>query len=203
MLTKKTLLVRTFAAKGDSRPEISGVLTFKGGAAATDSYCLAEIRMKSPLPASDFPLLPESPAPQDLDENLILPAAFVAELAKSISSKPTLPALDCAAYCGKDKDGNPIFLTTDLETSQEHKTRAIEGHWPDYLKLIPKQEPTAKISISPELLLKAAKLLSAFNKKGAGLPRVELSIYGATDPVMLTSETSDHKAMVLVMPIKV
>jgi len=201
-ISKTSTLVHSFAAKDEARPEITGVLlTPDGTMAATDYYSLAEIKMKSMPKDDDFPLAAGHKKPMPLSAPVILPAKFVASIGQSISPSPSLPILSFAALNGIDENF-AHFVTTDLETVQDQKTRIIDGKFPDYEKIFPQGKPVVEVTLNPEYLFQAAKLLTQFNK-GRGVKRVKLSIYQPNEPVIMTSETNEHTAKVVLMPLRV
>ena len=132
---------------------------------------------------------------------MILPADFIAKLGKSIPKIETLPILQHAALtaCGNDQAS---FVTTDLETATDHMTRTIDGEFPEYEKLIPTGEPTARVCLSSDFILQAAKFLKDFYKDYRGLKAVDISSYENNGPLLLAAETSEHSARVLIMPIR-
>jgi DNA polymerase III sliding clamp (beta) subunit (PCNA family) len=201
-ISKTSTLVHSFAAKDKARPEITGVLlTPDGTMAATDSYSLAEIKMKSMPKDDDFPLVAGHEQPVPLTSPVIIPAKFVASLGQSIPINAGLPILEYAALAKADENFVQ-FVTTDLETSQDHLTRKIDGQFPDYEKVLPKGKPVVEVTLNHEYLFQAAKLLTQFNK-GRGVKMVKLSIYQPNEPVIMTSETNEHTAKVVLMPLMV
>lgn len=204
------LLVRDFAsADTKSRPALSGVYVQADRAAATDSYTLAEVRAKAPDDAAKveaFPIMPNGLKARQAPDPFIMPAHVADTIAKSIP-KPrkggTLPILDNAAYAGTDDAGTITIVTTDLETVTPVSFRPIEGPYPAYAPIIPAKKSATTIRINAEYLMRAAKMLQAFNKmEGQYLNALEINYYGPNDALTLNAYGKEHDATVLIMPIR-
>lgn len=129
----------------DSRPELTGVFFSVSGkeltVASTDSYRLVHA-VKDLLEASSSP------------HSCIIPGTSISELIR------VLP----------DDDTELKIVTSDsqvkFETEQFMLTsRLIEGAFPDYQQIIPKEEHTTVI-VDRETLVKAIKASSLFSKSG-------------------------------------
>lgn len=152
---RKALSQVLFAtALNESRPELTGVyMRFtkeQGGQvilAATDSYRLAERAV------------PLAKAPLD-DTEVIVPAKALSEVGRILS-------------VFKDSVEAPTELTMNLSDNQvvftygsvELISRIIEGNYPDYRQIIPKQYQTSAI-IDREDFIKSVKAASLFSKTG-------------------------------------
>lgn len=200
LFTKKCAIVASAASKSESRPELSGVLVMPDGMAATDGYILAEVKMKRQAKDEDYPVIDGKPAPITLPAPVIAPAKFIDQLGKSIGKHPALTILENAALV-KSTDTDIAFTTTNLENATEHTSRTIAGKFPNYEDIIPKTDPTASVTVDAGLLLRVAKILANFYKGGNHLKSVKINVHGATSPIVLTAETSDHSARVLIMPM--
>ncbi len=137
----------------ESRPELTGVSArfAKGGdvvLAATDSYRLAET------------ILPFQGEVGDEGDAVILPAKTLVELNRILS-------------VFKDEVDAPTHITLGLSDNQavfsyasvELTSRTIEGIYPDYKQIIPKDFRTTGV-MSREDVVKAVKTASLFSRNG-------------------------------------
>lgn len=135
------------AASNETRPELSGVL-LKGGDAkcvltATDSYRLAEHAL---------------PLAQKLDEDIsvIIPSKTLNEVGRIVGAQNEL------AEVKLEIGANQIAFTAG---NTEIVSRLIDGVYPDYEQIIPKEFKTTIIA-KKETLTKAIKAASLFSRSG-------------------------------------
>ncbi|MFA6436952.1 MAG: DNA polymerase III subunit beta [Candidatus Paceibacterota bacterium] len=138
--------VHQAASFSDTRPEISGVLfkiTQQGDLklVATDSFRLAEKVMKKALPQ------------QNQEISLIIPLKTIIELTRILSDidkdiKITI------------KENQILFDIEDIQLI----SRLIEGHFPDYERIIP-QEFQTEVVVEKDKLIEAIKIASFFVTK--------------------------------------
>ena len=146
----------TFAvASNESRPELTGVLMrFSKGTgearltlASTDSYRLAE---------RTIPVVTAVEA----EDTVILPAKTLVEVSRILSvfrdDLECPPSIEMAI-----SDSQVVFSYGPVELT----SRIIEGNYPDYQQIIPKQFETQAV-IDREDLIKAVKTASLFSKNG-------------------------------------
>lgn len=161
----------------DSRPELSGVACFFNyqGAkdslvmAATDSYRLAERQLHLATGAGS-----------DVEKKCIIPARAMQEIGRVLSSY-------------KDEVGMPQFMEWSMTESQlavsfgnvELVSRLIEGSFPDYRQIIPKQFRT-NCRVKRSELMKAIRAASLFSRQGIYDVLFEMSTEG-----MLTVSSAD------------
>ena len=161
----------------DSRPELSGVACFfntQGGKdslvmAATDSYRLAERQAHLATGAGS-----------DVEKKCIIPARAMQEIGRILSGY-------------KDEVGMPQFIEWSMTDSQlavsfgnvELVSRLIEGSFPDYKQIIPKQFRT-NCRVKRTELMKAIRAASLFSRQGIYDVLFEMSTEG-----MLTVSSAD------------
>ncbi len=145
--TLQTLLEGVlFAVSHDeSRPEISGVLLRVEGstmvAAATDSYRLAERRAML-VQAAASPI------------QVIIPARSAQEISRSLPKNDTEVTLQFS-----EAQLNIALPDTEIVS------RVIEGHYPDYLQIVPAQSVTA-VTLPKQELADNIRAASLFCKPG-------------------------------------
>ena len=100
------------------------------------------------------------------------------------------PVLDNIAVDTKEtnKNGCAALAVTDLETPTVFKPQKLDGDFPDYEKVIPKQEPKQLVGLGVPQLEKAIKTLKAL-----GADQLKMSVYDELDPIKLegTTEAGD------------
>lgn len=142
---KKALSQVVFAASGDeARPVLTGVLIHTKGStlyiAATDSYRLAEKRLgKNPNKVS-----------------LLVPATALQDLLRVLDD-------DKKSVQITHDDQQVLFKVGDTELV----ARLIEGSYPDYQKLIPKDFTTTS-ELSRDEFINITKVSSLFARENAG-----------------------------------
>jgi DNA polymerase-3 subunit beta len=142
---KRALQQIVFTASNDeTRPVLTGVLiqTTDGqlAMAATDSYRLAEKQLGS----------------QKQDIKLLIPASAMQDLLRVISD-------DVSEIKIKHDDQQVLFTVGDIELV----TRQVDGNYPDYKKLIPK-EFTTHATLARNDLVNVTKVSSLFARESAG-----------------------------------
>lgn len=139
------------AAQDATRPEISGIFVSLRGQeltlAATDSYRLAEARLRLEQPGRDV--------------TAIIPGRALAELARIVPAEGTVEVFM--------SDSQTLFIVDGTELT----TRLIEGQYPDYQQIIPPSSQT-EATVDVEALTKAVKTASLFCKPGINDVTVEL-----------------------------
>ena len=150
-LIKKALQQVVFAASGDeSRPVLTGVLLHTVGGklymAATDSYRLAEKEVSA----------------NKHDINLLVPASAMQDLLRIIGDG------EGDVQVTHDEQ-QVLFRVGDIELV----ARLLEGKYPDYRKLIPKEfSVTARLKRAD--FVNVTKVSSLFAREGAGSVTIEV-----------------------------
>jgi DNA polymerase-3 subunit beta len=139
------------ASNNESRPELSGLLLrFKENKlimAATDSYRLTEKIVNLPVAVNN-------------ETSVIIPARTIIEAHRIFSIFKDLP--DSPSEIQISLSENQIVFTFG---SVELISRVIEGNFPDYQQIIPKNFQT-EARISREDLINAIKTASLFSRSG-------------------------------------
>ena len=140
------------AAVDDTRPVLNGVFIKVDGAiltlAATDSYRLAERQVEITSTHKEL-------------EALILPARAAAELVRILPDTDEKVTLTLSA--------NQLSLTTE---DTQVVSRLIEGTYPDYRQIIPKETGTSA-TVSRSEISAAVKMASLFARDAAGHIRLK------------------------------
>lgn len=143
-----------FAASIDeTRPVLTGVLfIWERGSltlVATDGFRLSQKKIK---------IDPLKPAPQ-----VILPKLILSELTRLEDGEEIL-------YHQEEKEKQVVFGVGEVVLS----SRVLEGEYPDFAKIIPKESPV-NVLIDKEELLRGVKLASVFAREGANIVKLKLT----------------------------
>ncbi len=82
---------------------------------------------------------------------------------------------------------------------------AVDGHYPNYNKVIPQEKPAVVIELNPEYMERICKLMKDVCAYGGGshYPSMRLSVYGPDDSLKIEAKNEDtgQKALAVLMPI--
>lgn len=164
-LTGMFLRVIESSSLSDNRPELSGVFLKLGyqelEAAATDSFRLAESRLA---------------AKAKTEISLIIPRTTVQEVIRIFANQA---AKEVAIFY----DENQIFFKTE---DWEMVSRLVDGHYPDYQKIIP-EKIISRLKVNKEELEKSIRLASIFSSTVA-----DLRIQGEERGLRILSKNSER-----------
>lgn len=144
-----------FATSTDeTRPVLTGVLFIWGKGdltlVATDGFRLSQKRLN----LAGAKILPQ----------VILPKLVLSEIAR-------LEAGEDILFYQEQKEKQAIFGVGDIILS----SRLLEGEYPDFVKIIPK-ESAIKVLVDKEEFLRAVKLASVFARESANIIRLRLGV---------------------------
>lgn len=166
------------AARDMVRPVLAGVALHVSKKelrfAATDSYRLSE-KVLAPIKAPDGEM------------SLIVPVRTLQELARILEKEKEPVTIDIAGT-------QILFLYRDVELA----SRLIEGSFPDYTPIIPKQY-TTQVSVATDELINAVKRVSLFAKESHSVKiavsaEKKLEIY--SDATQIGEERAEVEAAV-------
>lgn len=199
--------ITEFASVDKTRYVING-LHFKptpgkpgtGMLEATDGRILIQVPVTAPV--DEFMSVADKTPATDC----IIP---VATFKKALSNVPKNGPLPILRHMRLGTEGDKITLsTTDLDTEQAVKTKAIEGQYPKTEQVIPKSEPTFSISLNPVLLAKICDYAAkhAYPKDASG--SIKFMFTDAIDAVRfeihVRTELGDpEKVTGILMPMRV
>ncbi len=159
------------ASHDETRPILTGVLfsTFEGNLyiAATDSYRLAEKKV----------------AACSQEVNIVIPAASLQELLRMIGD-----TTDEIVFSYDEQQASFVFAETELTS------RLIDGKYPDYRQLIPKDQDSNFV-ISRQEMISIVRVSSLFARESAG--SITLNINEDTSQVeiqSIASQVGENKA---------
>lgn len=167
-----------FAASIDeTRPVLTGILfLFEKDAltlVATDGFRLSQKKMRPPAADRSFKA-----------DKLILPRGALGELSRLSEEEGSI------AFGFKEKENQAVFGVGETVLS----TRILEGEFPDFEKIIPKNS-AYKISLDKEEFLRAVKLASVFARESANIVRLRVES-GSVEISAESSQSGSQKTKV-------
>lgn len=204
LYNKENLAVSIACSKEETRPALNGVhFESDGSTVATDGHILCHVEACK-AEVEKFPKTESED--QKIDEKgIIVPLQNVQAIAKTILKRTILPILKHCQYVNNQNgngENSATFVTTDLENTQKHKTRLIEGKYPNWKQLFDLPEPEYEIAVSAYVLEKLAKFVKATEEREPKL--IKLKFHGRNAAIEFDAgETeSGQKITGLFMPCK-
>lgn len=171
-LTEALSQVIFAAAQDDGRPILTGVLIMVQGKrvslVATDGYRLS---LKNVLVKEN-----------KLKKNLLIPAKALLEISKMAQEKNEKEEKEVKIGLTPEKS-QVIFLLPDIELS----SRLLEGEFPEFEKIIPKNSST-RVEIDKEEFLKAVRITSIFAREQANIIKLKVDPTANEGKITISAE---------------
>lgn len=190
---KHNLTVAKFAAKNGIREELASMYFLKDKTVATDTFRLLEVSVPADVKIEDFPQVQGKSAMRGC-EPFLVDARSVASIKLPKSKLPILQHCTIK-HCDKQY---VEFLTTDGEIAESKTLRRIDGQFPDYEQIFPKDEPKAEVYINGKML---GELLTAMSELSED-KGVTIRFFGEENPLVLLAESKVQKARGIMMPMR-
>lgn len=161
-------------------------------AVVTDGKALLAVEGKPPAPAEEFPIaLPPTGVPAS---SALIPAKAWRDAFRSIPKRGK-PALRCVAVeMGVNES---TLATTDLERQNVALTRNVEGYFPEWQGVIPKDSPKATVTLSAARLVELLKALLPLTDMNS----ITLEVRKESSPIVIRAESADQKITAILSPI--
>ena len=178
------LSVAKIASKSNSsRPELKGILIKRDCTVATDSFRLLEVST------------PKDKKPEDYKNAMrgMKPVIINAEyLKKNIKLKD-----DTIAIKHIDNNKIEVLQTVDGQVLPKFLPR-IEGQFPEYEGIFPKEKPKAEVKLNAQLLAELLEVMAKMNTTG----EVKIKIYGEGQPLVIEGGSQNQPARAMLMGLK-
>lgn len=193
LYNEHNIAVAKVASKNTVREELSGVYFTKDKTVATDSFRLVEMSVPTGVDPADFPTV-DGNSPMKGVQPFIVSAKGVREI--KIPKKGSLPILSHFAikHLG---ERTAEFLTTDLKVADIKSIYRINGKFPDYEQIFPKEKPVAEMRINGVYLAEVLEILAKLSNVSA----VDIKFYGSMKPLVIEASNSNQKGRGMVSPI--
>ena len=199
LFNKKSLdCIAVFASTDDARYMLHGIhVEASGNLVATDGHMLGILTQGDSFEESDFPSVGQTEGAQPPFAPCTLDMAGMKALTKALPKKSRLPILDYALldHTASNENGKAVFHVTDCDNPQRINVAKMDGNFPNYHAVMPKDEPVYRIVFDAELLerlAKAAKILC----KGKGQVPVEMA-FTASGLQAMTATISNGDGQIL------
>jgi len=207
LLNKKSLdCISTFASSDPTRSMLQGVhIEASGNLVATDGYILGILTPGDSLDDKDFPAIGQSAGDVPALRPCTLAIDGIKALAKAIPTKSRLPIVKHALldHTATNANGKAVFHVTDLDNPQVVNVAKLDGTFPNYVAVIPKDDPVYRIVFDAELLkrLAVAALTLGKDQKTTAI-ELEFSASGLTAMTATTTNRDGQTLTAVVMPYK-
>lgn len=199
IINRKLSGVLTIASDDGMRPALNAVLIKDGQAVATDGYMLMIVKLSDRMTPDLVSSLTKD-GYKEVTEALIKKG----DVKRILSNIPKKAKIDQLLYSWTTahEEGDIEFTATDLEIINKIIVKSgTIADYPFFEKIIPKSEPTAKITVDADLLM---KMLTAFKKTGIKNNHVTIEIIDKLMPFVLRATDLDNLPVYgLVMPVRV
>lgn len=206
MLVSKRALesIATFASAGDTRWPNGVHLAANGDLVATDGRTLGLCTHRPLMGENAFPQIGQSTGIQPPLVPCTLAIEGIRALIKTLPKKSKLDIGKSALLdtLQTNSNGHAAFYVAGEETSQHVSVVKLEGQFPPYEKVLPKDAPVYRVAIDAKLLarlVKAADALSANQQ----MTIIELELFRDSSQPLRATVTNDEGATLtaLLMPL--
>lgn len=210
MYNKNNLAIHRIAGIDESRPVLAGVRFESNATVATDGYKLMIV--ETPKDSDDQ-------AVDGLDgirikqghDNVVIDRNTVAKIERELPKKPLFEWLRGTFFTATSDSQVAELMTTDGVNHTKHIAKPIEGEYPDYAKIIPKDKPAVTVAVNSKLLKQIIDTFCAMDLRGtAHIIKIQLfdnhaGIDSPTSlmPMSITAETIEgQNVQAVLMPIR-
>lgn len=207
MLNKHNLRVARFASKESSRYTLQAILVEPSATVATDGHTLVWVSTPTDKP-EDFPVVDGAPKPTREFAPFLLALDAAAAIEKALPRKSTIPVLMNAAISTEpngDGASRPVITVTDLETPQVFRPGKVDGRFPQYENVMPKEDakPVFTIELDAAKLEALSKAFREFtHESNPQHHTVRIEFYGADKAVRFDANNCGQGMTGLLMPHK-
>ena len=204
LYSKKQLQVVKGCSPDETRPSLNGVLADKNKLVATDGHKMFIVEDNAIDRSKEWPV--NGVDWQDSSEPFIIPSSAINKAIKNIpKSKDTrgLPILEKVAI-GETPENTITLQTTDLDTTDNVKTKAVDGKFPDYRRVIPTLGEVGgydkKVGLNAHYMIEALQLMINFADEKSKM--VTFHMKDENHSIVLTCENEETKTTCVVMPMR-
>ena len=192
-----------FASTDETRYILNGVLMTETEtglrAVATDGKRLAVVESTGGMVAEDFPNVPGMDTAPNTAKSAIVPSECIDKVRRSLPKKNKLPVLGTALV--KLGESQSTLCTTDLSNASVVPTRNIEGTFPNWEQVLPKEEPKFRIGVNPALLRELLEVAESNSRKGVA---VCMEFWSENEPMRVCTDNGHGiKTTLILMPMKI
>ena len=204
LYSKQQLQVVKACSKDETRAALNGVLVDKNKLVATDGHRMIVVEDKAIDNSKDWPV--NGVDWQASNKPFIIPSSAINKAIKNIpKSKDTrgLPILEKVAI-GETPENTITLQTTDLDTTDNVKTKTVDGKFPDYERVIPTLGEVGgydkKVGLNAHYMIEALQLMINFADDKSKM--VTFHMKDENHSIVLTCENEETKTTCVVMPMR-
>jgi DNA polymerase III sliding clamp (beta) subunit (PCNA family) len=204
LYSKKQLQVVKGCSPDETRPALNGVLADKNKLVATDGHKMFIVEDKAIDSDKDWPV--NGVDWQASNKPFIIPSSAINKAIKNIpKSKDTggNPILEKVAI-GETPENTITLQTTDLDTTDNIKTKKVDGKFPNYERVIPTLGEVGgydkKVGLNAHYMIEALKLMINFADDKSKM--VTFHMKDENHSIVLTCENEETKTTCVVMPMR-
>ena len=204
LYSKQQLQVVKACSKDETRAALNGVLVDKNKLVATDGHRMIVVEDKAIDNSKDWPV--NGVDWQASNKPFIIPSSAINKAIKNIpKSKDTrgLPILEKVAI-GETPENTITLQTTDLDTTDNVKTKIVNGKFPDYERVIPNLGEVGgydkKVGLNAHYMVEALQLMINFADEKSKM--VTFHMKDENHSIVLTCENEETKTTCVVMPMR-
>jgi DNA polymerase III sliding clamp (beta) subunit (PCNA family) len=194
----------TISASQTQRYAMTGVLVRQSGASyeamATDGRRLALVRGTPTANPLEYPRVPELAEVPPSAAQAVIPTRAWRDAFRAVPRGRALtdPILGHVAVHLGEKES--ILATTDGEAVHAETIPNVEGRFPDYEAVLPRDEPRARVDLNPELLLDLVRLARDF-VANMEARRITLEVRDPGTPIVIKATNGTQEFVGLLMPL--
>lgn len=164
----------------------------------TDGKRAIRVEAVDAADVAKFPVIPALQNAPNTATEAILQADAFEKMMKAAPKKVAPHLRTVALVLGLTES---TLATSDLEDTLIRQPRNLQGRYPNFSQILPKEDalPEAKIEVEGHLLAELLKVVADFAADGNG--RVEICLYGPDKPMLLRTSNPEQKVAGLAAPI--
>ena len=207
LLNKKSLdCISAFASSDPTRYMLQGVhIEASGNMIATDGHILGILTPGDSLEEKDFPSIGQSAG----DVPALVPCTLAIDgikaLSRAIPTKSRMPIVKHALldHTATNANGKAVFHVTDLENPQVVNVAKLDGTFPNYVAVMPKDPTVYRIVFDAELLKRVATAALTLGKdqKETAI-ELEFTASGLSAMKATTTNKDGQTLTAVVMPLR-
>lgn len=195
LLNKNSLdCISMFASSDPARHMLQGVhIEASGNLVATDGHILGLLTPGDRLEERDFPAIGQSTGEIPALTPCTLAIDGVKALAKAIPAKARRPILKHALldHTATNANRKAVFHVTGLDNPQVINVAKLDGTFPNYVAVMPKEPPVYRIVFNAELLKRLAMAALTLGKDQRETA-IELEFSASGSAAMTATATNTH-----------
>jgi len=199
---KNNLLVHKIASRDNTRPVLSAVKFEPNQTVATDGYKLMMVQTPPDNPTGDVGDEIGLPAIYNENYSPILDRVDVERAIKAMP-KPIkhLEWLNGVFLTENTKEQRAELSTHEGSGLSKQTAKPIEGEYPDFMSILPKGEPKARVAVNVKIL---KQIVDTINMMDVPANIIHIEVREPLEPVSISCKTEQkQQVQAVIMPVRV